>query len=138
MKLINALNHAILDCYNQNDEECGGIILCRGDNYMFTKLRNQNTGTPKAQVLWTADRNEYSRLVYPLLFAKDGKWQQHGSFHTHPQWSPNFSSEDLRSVFRSYPINYIFGGLDRRLVKYYWEDECLMEEEIKYGRREKC
>lgn len=125
LTLIESLKLAIKTCYDDRDdyEEAGGVILVKKDKYEFISLRNTNTGTPIAPSLWTADRMEYSKQVYPKLFDKKGKWIQHGSFHTHPRFSAQCSGEDLDKVFKAYPVNYIFSGLNRQLLKYEWTNE---------------
>lgn len=104
MNLEEALLQATKDCSHDIEEE-GGIILSKDNEFVFHKLRNQNTGTPIAPVLWTADRNEYATIVLPKF--KDG-WRHYASFHTHPQFQPFPSQIDLTQLFPGFPINFIF------------------------------
>ena len=73
MKLQEALLEATKACNHEIEEE-GGIILHNPavpDQYEFVKLRNQNTGTEIAPVLWTADRQEYAEKIISELKLAD-------------------------------------------------------------------
>ncbi len=123
MTLRNALSSAVERCWGSVDdfEERGGVILrnSKSDTYLFVFLRNANTGTDIAPVLFTADRDEYAELIIPLL--RNG-YQHYASFHTHPKFQPWPSMIDLNELFPGFPINYIYSGLTERLFKYVWID----------------
>jgi len=140
---INSINTALADavdqCWNQvtDLEERGGVILHHPDRdeYVFIALRNSNTGTAIAPVLFTADRDEYAEIIIPLF--KLG-WKSYASFHTHPQFSPYPSSIDMNDLFPGFYINYIYSGTQDKLIKYTWVDpqqlECgLIPEIINYN-----
>ena len=107
MKLQEALFEATKSCNNAVEEE-GGIILHNPsipDEFEFIKLRNQNTGTEIAPVLWTADRQEYAEKIIPKIM----KGMRHyASFHTHPRFLPIPSRIDLNELFPGFPTNYIY------------------------------
>ena len=122
-QLKSALADAVHICWEEVDnlEEHGGIIMHqpKTDAYGFVQLRNQNAGTELGPVLWTADRDEYAKHVIPMF--KEG-WQHYASFHTHPQFYPWPSDEDMNVLFPGFPINYIFSGLTNYVVKYWVQD----------------
>ena len=111
----NALLSAVNLCNNPDQEEEGGVILQKGDEFRFIKLTNTNTGKPLAPVLWTADRNEYATQVLPLF--KDG-WTQSASFHTHPCFLPLPSGIDLFQLFPGFPLNFIYAPMHDVVVGY--------------------
>lgn len=114
MTLFNSLKTAISTCAIDHEEH-GGIILVKDDVFEFIKLKNENTGTSTAYALWTADRNEFSKLIIPRL--KDG-WRQYASFHVHPSFTAYPSSIDLTKLFLGFPINYIYSTKDNVLMEY--------------------
>ena len=107
MKLQEALLEATKACNHEIEEE-GGIILHNPavpDQYEFVKLRNQNTGTEIAPVLWTADRQEYAEKIIPKIM---NGMRHYASFHTHPRFLPIPSRIDLNELFPGFSINYIY------------------------------
>lgn len=113
--LEQVLGHAVKECKDAKEEEGGVIIRHSDDHYQFIKLRNQNTGTEIAPVLWTADRNEYAQKVMPLFFKG---WRQFASFHTHPQFLPFPSNIDLTQLFPGFSIDYIYSQKTREITKW--------------------
>ncbi len=126
MTLNQALDQAIATCKDVvNHEERGGIILKRGESYLFIGLLNKNRGTPLAQVLWTAEHTEFTQKVYPLLFDKN-PWEMYASFHTHPQFPAIPSSIDTGELFTGFPINYIYSTTENELNKFVWADKMVV------------
>lgn len=116
MTIENTLLEATKQCGHEFEEE-GGVIMYSAtlNSYDFIKLRNQNTGTDIAPVLWTADRDEYAKLVIPL-YSKG--WKQFASFHTHPQFLPRPSGIDLNVLFPGFPVNYIYSRVVQEITQW--------------------
>lgn len=114
--LLKALETCAVD-----HEEHGGIILFKNPEYEFVKLTNLNTGTEVATALWTADRDEYCKLIIPKI-TKEG-WKQYASFHIHPAFSANPSIIDLTQLFLGFPINYIYSKRDKQLMEYRYSQD---------------
>lgn len=121
MTLNDTLLHAVTSCGHPAEEE-GGIILVNNaaQTFQFVKLRNQNTGTPIAPVLWTADRDEYAKNVIPLF--KDG-WRHFASFHTHPKFVPFPSTIDINELFPGFSINYIYSQKTQEVTQWDYQKE---------------
>ena len=119
--LSGELWFAIEGCWNtvEDMEERGGLVMRFGDEekYIFVPLRNANTGTPIAPVLFTADRDEYAKIILPMF--KRG-WRQYASFHTHPQFAPYPSHIDMTRLFKGFLVNYIYSGTQNKLMRYEW------------------
>lgn len=117
--LATALEEAVQTCSKERHdvEEDGGIILCKDDMYIFFPIRNSNTGTPIAPVLYSADRDVYAKTILPMF--KDG-WRQYASFHTHPQFTPYPSHIDMTQLFKGFLTNYIYSGVYDKLMRYEW------------------
>lgn len=115
-KIEAVLLEAVGACRHRIEEE-GGVILYNAaeDSYRYEKLRNSNTGTPIAPVLWTADRYEYAEKVIPT-FSKG--WKHYASFHTHPQFIPYPSSIDYSELFPGFPINYIYSPATQEITQW--------------------
>lgn len=101
-------------------EEEGGFILKREDEYLFVKVKNANTGTEVALVLFTADRAEFGTKVIP--HQKDG-WIIWASFHSHPGNSVMPSSTDLTKLFKGFPNNFIYSPKSKKLNWYQYRAE---------------
>lgn len=112
--IVGALEAAVNECSETIEEE-GGVILVKGDDYCYYKLRNQNTGTSIAPVLWTADRDEYAKNVIPA-YAKG--WRHYASFHTHPQFLPLPSGIDYDVLFPGFPVNYIYSPVTQEITQW--------------------
>jgi len=107
--LHQSLLHAILYYNDELNEEQGGFIvkIRNKEEYRFIPIRNSNTGTPTALVLYTADVAEFNeKIAMPML---DGEWSVYASFHTHPKGMRALpSSRDLTELFTSFATNYIY------------------------------
>ena len=131
MTLRETIQSAVLQTSDTvNDEEKGGIILCKDAEYSFALLANDNTGTDLAKVLWSANRKEYGSKVIPMI--KDG-WEQYASFHTHPKFKPIPSSIDMEKLFEGFPRNYIYSPEFKTFGIYVWEGEQLKRAVITYN-----
>ena len=113
--ITDALFDAVSECTRTIEEE-GGLILRNSEGkFIYHKLRNANTGTQIAPVLWTADRMEYARIIMPQ-FSKG--WKNYASFHTHPQFMPHPSSVDLNQLFLGFPVNFIYSPVTREVTQW--------------------
>ena len=104
--LANELNRAAVLCGKSNEEE-GGVILVKGAEYEFIKIRNLYAGSKVAIGLYETEANELKTLVIPRI--ADG-WQMYASFHTHPACGPHPSQLDLGKLFQGFKYNYIFAS----------------------------
>ena len=142
MKLPEALEvvlrQAIHKCYldvpkEQQIEEHGGWILRKDDAFEFHFLRNENAGTPRAQVLFIANKQDVGNG--PLNKIVKHKWKNFATFHTHPQFSVKPSSVDWNFLFQNSKYNFIysqatnqlgcsmrdgFDGEDQKWINYVW------------------
>ncbi len=116
-KLEEILEQAATVCNNTTEEE-GGIILHKDGDYLFVKLKNNNTGTDLARVLWTADRYEYAAQVLPLL--KEG-FKHYASFHTHPMFVPFPSHIDVTQLFPGFSLNFIYSQAKQQVTGWTYE-----------------
>jgi proteasome lid subunit RPN8/RPN11 len=91
-------------CKHRVEEE-GGLILNRGDEFVFVPVQNIYKGTPTAAGLYETEQSDFTGKVFPLL--KEG-WKFYASFHTHPSFSPNPSGLDLNVLFQGFKHNYIY------------------------------
>jgi hypothetical protein len=115
--LAQSLEQAVEQC-GEGLEEQGGIIMITKTepyDYIFVKLANENSGTPQARSLWTADRQAYASLIIPLF--KSG-YKQYASFHTHPQWPAVPSHIDYRDLFPGFAKNYIYSGVSKEINRF--------------------
>lgn len=116
---MSTLNHELLKACTEckwDGEEEGGIIVQKGDDFLFTKLTNENTGSPIAAGLYTVDRKEYGEKIIKLF--NDG-WINYASFHTHPDGCPaRASTIDLSKLFKGFQRNYIFSPWNKDLTLY--------------------
>ncbi len=117
-KLSDTLLQAIGQCHTsipieKRLEEHGGWILNKGDEFKFFFLRNDNTGTPRANVLFTANREDVGRGPLKYL-VKDG-WKNYGTFHTHPQFPVSPSDTDWNFLFQNSPYNFIYSPVTLQL-----------------------
>lgn len=114
--IIQILSQARDECTEGLEEE-GGVILenITTSELQYIKVRNANTGTEIAPVLWTADRFDYAKKVLPL-YAQG--WKRYASFHTHPQFVPYPSSIDFNVLFPGFPINYIYSPVTQEITQW--------------------
>lgn len=105
-------------CNGEINEEEGGFIVRKDDEYRFHKIRNANTGTPVAEALFTADKTEFGDKIIKGEMIKN-KAIIDSSFHTHPtNYPPIPSHTDLTRLFKGFPINYIYSPSLSTLVQY--------------------
>jgi hypothetical protein len=120
LKETQALLDAISSCphgVGTPFEEQGGFIVNKQGVYEFIKIPNQNAGTRIAASLYTANRDEFSRLI-SQPFA-DGKHIPYASFHTHPPgYGAGASTTDLTYLFTGFPINFVYAPDFRHLHCY--------------------
>lgn len=102
--LASELLKAAEICKHRVEEE-GGLILNRGDEFVFVPVQNIYKGTPTAAGLYETEQSDFTGKVFPLL--KEG-WKFYASFHTHPSFSPNPSELDLNVLFQGFKHNYIY------------------------------
>lgn len=105
--LRHALQHAI-SLYNPDlNEEQGGFILKKSEEYFYVPVKNENTGKPMALALYTADKEEFNQKVVFKSLQDD--FEIFASFHTHPKGMRALpSGVDLRFLFTNFPINFIY------------------------------
>lgn len=110
-----ALKLAVDTCLGIDEEE-GGFIVRRGEEYQFHRIINSHTGTPTAIGLYEPNRQEYGDKV----IGSYGKgFQNFGSFHTHPTNFPARPSiTDLTRLFNGQPVNFIWSPSLRELKQY--------------------
>ena len=121
MKDLNeVLLSATQQCNNEHEEEGGIVLSHKEEGFEFIKLRNQNSGTPIAPSLWTADQYEYAEKILPK-FAKG--WQHYASFHTHPMFIPFPSHIDLGTLFPGFPINYIYSQIEECMTRWDYREK---------------
>jgi len=102
--LAQELYRAAALCSKSSEEE-GGLLLHRDEDFEFVKLRNIYTGSTTALGLYEAHEGDFGELIVPRV--QEG-WKLHGSFHTHPSFSPSPSSLDLNKLFMGFKYNYIY------------------------------
>lgn len=116
----SALLLAILSCDSPNFEEEGGVIVSEKSTVLevntFIKLKNANTGTDIAPVLWTADPHEFAKKVIPKI-SRGGRLA--ASFHTHPRFAAQPSQVDLSQLFLGFKDNYIYSPTQNELT--HWQ-----------------
>ena len=117
-KLKQTLLQAIHACYVDVPvltqlEEHGGWILKKDDEYKFFFLRNSNTGTVRAQMLFSADSKDVANG--PLKAMMREGWTNYGTFHTHPQFSITPSSIDWNLLFQNSKHNFIYSPATEQL-----------------------
>ena len=138
-KLKHVLLQAIHACYIDvpvptRIEEHGGWILQKGDDYQFFFLKNDNSGSVRGQMLFTANGQDVAKGPVKAMM-KEG-WSNYATFHTHPQFSITPSSIDWNLLFQNSKHNFIyspateqlgcsmrFGGDDehQRWVNFIWD-----------------
>ena len=109
--LSDTLSEAIRLCHDSIDperrvEEHGGWIVQKDDEFKFFFLRNDNAGTPQANVLFLANQQDVGKGPLTAM-AKEG-WKNYATFHTHPQFSVTPSSLDWNQMFQCCPYNFIY------------------------------
>ena len=105
--LLRAVRQAPESVNTGLEEEQGGFILRKQDEFLFVQVRNANTGTPSAPGLYTADAQEYGEKVIKLELT--GGWKLFATFHTHPtNCSPWPSGTDVGNLFKSAKVHFIF------------------------------
>lgn len=117
--LGHALQIAINACAHPEEEEGGLILQTRGD-FFFIQLRNNIQGTERAHALYVVDPVEYASVILPLI---DAGWTQYATFHTHPKFSPQYSSIDYTMLFQSAQRNFIYSKAFHKLVEWVWINE---------------
>ena len=116
--LHQSLLQAILYYDDTLNEEQGGFIIkaSKVEKYEFIPIRNANTGTPKALILYTADVDEFNEKIG--LGVLDNLYSVFASFHTHPKGMRALPSHtDFNELFTSFPINYIYAP-DKELNRF--------------------
>ena len=106
-------------CQSRQEEE-GGIILLKDDQYVFEKIKNKNSGRNEASVLYEVTSEGMQEQIFPRL--KDG-WKMHASFHTHPSFSTTPSSIDLGKLFLGFRYNFIYSPSGESFSLSEWIDE---------------
>lgn len=110
-----ALKLAVSTCLGVNEEE-GGFIVRKGDEYQFHGVTNRHTGTETAVVLYEPVAQEYGDKV---IVSYGQGYQNFGSFHTHPTGCPaRPSMTDLTRLFNGQPVNFIWSPSLREMKKY--------------------
>lgn len=113
--LLGAIQQAVCQCPGINEEE-GGFILRKEENFEFVKISNQHTGTSAAAYFYEANRTEYGSKVISKY--NDG-FKNHASFHTHPLGCrARPSMTDLSRLFNGAPCNFIWSPSFRELIRY--------------------
>ncbi len=107
----NVILQAIRECHTdvpvlEQLEEHGGWILKKGNDYKFFFLKNDNTGTVRAQMLFSANKKSVGDGPLKAI-VKEG-WSNFATFHTHPQFSINPSSIDWNLLFQNSKYNFIY------------------------------
>lgn len=105
-----------------NDEEEGGFILHNKllNQYKYKLIKNQNTNTPVARVLWTADQYQFAKEILGEI--KNG-WMPVASIHTHPRFPALPSAVDLSELFLGFPTNYIYSPVSQLISKWSAKDK---------------
>lgn len=114
-KLVAALKEAVKSNTFNGEEEEGGFIFKKDEEFAFEKIPNKNSGKAFAVVLYEADPIEIGRIDYKRW--KEG-WTLFASFHTHPGASTMASHLDLQKLFTGYQINFIYSPASRILSGY--------------------
>lgn len=110
-----ALKLAVSTCLGADEEE-GGFIVRKDDEYQFHRITNSHTGTPTAVGLYEPERQEYGDKV---IGSYSQGFKNYGSFHTHPTNFPARPSfTDLTRLFNGQPVNFIWSPSLRELKKY--------------------
>ena len=105
------------------DEEEGGIILAKDNEYKFLHVENMHSGTPVAIGLYEADRLEFGSKIVPLI--AEG-WRLFSSFHTHPPYAATPSSLDLGTLFKGFKHNVIYANGQRTFSYSRWCQESVV------------
>lgn len=114
MTLINALKLAVKTCCETIDEEEGGIIMVRDNDYKFVRLENNLKGTPIAKSLISFE-TEYGTKIIPMF---KERWRCYASFHTHPRFPCYASSIDYDNLFNGFRHNYIYSRCNKNISHY--------------------
>jgi len=117
--LISAVLEAASQCTHHVEEE-GGVILERGDEYTFGRVKNIHAGTETAIGLYETDLGELKSNVFNKL--KEG-WKMYASFHTHPSFGPTPSNLDLTKLFTGFKNNVIFSPRLNVFSFNEWDDD---------------
>jgi proteasome lid subunit RPN8/RPN11 len=117
-QIKTAIQQAIRECYTDVPlltqlEEHGGWILKKGEEYKFFFLKNDNSGTVRAQMLFSANRNDVAKGPLKAI-VKEG-WSNYATFHTHPQFSVTPSSIDWNLLFQNSKYNFIYSPATNQL-----------------------
>ena len=126
MKLNDSLHQSLRAAISETDatglnEEQGGFILKKDNQFAFHLVRNSNTGTPRAVGLYTADKNEMGKKVLTNVMAG---WDVYASFHTHPKGFPAMpSTVDIRELFTGHPTNFIYAPQEKTLNRFTLETD---------------
>jgi proteasome lid subunit RPN8/RPN11 len=117
LELPEVIRIAKQTCGYSGEEEGGFILRNKTDqeSFDFVKIKNSNTGHPIAAVLYNADRQEVGEKVIRRTL---NGWQVFASFHTHPGTSTVPSTIDLKNLFTTFKINYIYSPKADELAQY--------------------
>ena len=115
-----------LIAFNDPIYEAGGIIFSKDiehtydQEYTFLYLDNKFHGTNTGRALYEPEDKDYAEKSLPLVQLG---WRAWGSFHTHPQFYPQYSMIDYDNLFQGYKYNYIKSVKYDSLVKWEWINE---------------
>lgn len=88
------------------DEEEGGFIVRREQEFEFHHVKNQHTGTPVAVGFYEPEPQEYGDKI---IQSYSRRFYNYGSFHTHPTGCRALPSmTDLTRLFNGQPHNFIW------------------------------
>jgi proteasome lid subunit RPN8/RPN11 len=99
------------------EEEEGGIIISKDNEYVFAKIKNTYARTPIAYGLYETDQLELKEKVIDRM--TEG-WRMYASFHTHPSFPATPSNLDRSKLFQGFRYNIIFSHRDKMLSLSTW------------------
>ena len=109
-KYLDTIHKAADACECVDNEEKGGVILYKDEDFKFIKLENKHKGTPTSHTLYEVNPDEFGKIMTDYVTKG---WQLFSSFHTHPSFPPTPSSTDMNYLFPGYKYNTIYSKLNR-------------------------